>query len=168
MGNTVYANSGLGIDLCTAYDGVSTNCTDLAVVTPNDLDDPDSGANNLQNFPVLSAEEGGSTAHGDLNSKPHSDYTLDFYQSPVCDSSGYGEGRTYLGPHLVTTDANGDVSFSANLSFPVPAGHFITATATDAEGSTSEFSPCLEGVNGPVFADSFESGDASAWSTAVQ
>ena len=43
LSNSIFSNAGLGIDLGT--DGV----------TDNDADDPDIGANNLQNFPVLSS-----------------------------------------------------------------------------------------------------------------
>ena len=104
---------------------------------------------------------------GALDSIANSDFVLDFYATAVCDPSGYGEGETYLGSHTVTTDANGDIAFTASLSAAVPAGRFIAATATDAMGSTSEFSPCLESIEGPFFADGFESGDTSAWSSTV-
>ena len=48
-GNSIFDNAGLGIDLCN--DGV----------TLNDLGDPDTGPNNLQNFPVISRVDAGAT-----------------------------------------------------------------------------------------------------------
>src|SRR4029077_8015592 len=57
------------------------------------------------------------------------------------DPSGYGQGQTYLGSVQVTTDGNGNASFTVTLTTPVPAGqNYITATATDPNGNTSEFS----------------------------
>ena len=46
--NQIFGNGGLGIDL-------SGGTQDGAGVTANDTDDPDTGANGLQNFPVLSS-----------------------------------------------------------------------------------------------------------------
>ncbi len=42
------------------------------------------------------------------------------------------------------TDANGHGDFTFHLPNSVAAGAFITATATDAAGNTSEFSACVE------------------------
>jgi parallel beta-helix repeat protein len=42
----------------------------------------------------------------------------------------------------VTTNGSGDVSFSIPLSGASSIGEFITATATDPNGNTSEFSAC--------------------------
>jgi CSLREA domain-containing protein len=133
-GNSIYSNTGLGIDL--APDGV----------TPNDANDPDTGANNLQNFPIITeALVGGTnTIKGTLNSTPGQTFTIDFYDSPTCDGSGNGEGKVYLGSTITTTtDGNGDVSFSF-VTTAVTAGDYITATATDSAGNTSEFSACLQ------------------------
>ena len=134
LGNSIHTNSGLGINL--ANDGV----------TLNDLDDPDTGPNIRQNFPVLtSAVSGGGQTEvaGHLNSEASKVYQLEFFSSPSCDSSGNGEGAQFLGSASVTTDAGGDVSFSRTVPVAAPRGHVVTATATDPAGSTSEFSSCI-------------------------
>jgi hypothetical protein len=70
-------------------------------------------------------------------------YALDFYANTECDASLHGEGEYYLGSGSasVTTDSNGNAGFE----FTVPAasqGSYLTVTATDPFGNTSEFSPC--------------------------
>jgi CSLREA domain-containing protein len=129
--NSIYNNGALGIDLNN--DGV----------TPNDSGDSDpstgTAPNNLQNFPEsLTATSTGSTGtvSGTLDSGSGS-FTIDFYANPVgCDPSGNGEGQTYLGS--TTTIAGPFTSGTLNIA----SGDFITATATDANGNTSEFSAC--------------------------
>ena len=133
--NSIHSNTGLGIDLGTTG------------VTPNDTDDPDTGANNLQNFPVLDAATagGGETeVSGTLNSEASKTYRIEFFSNPSCDPSGNGEGKTFLGSTNATTDANGDVAFNATLTTEATVGDAITATATDPGGNTSEFSACEE------------------------
>ena len=76
-----------------------------------------------------------------MNSAPSQTYTIDFYGNPAADPSGYGEGKTYLGSMTVTTSAAGDVQFSQTLSATFAATDVVSATATDASGNTSEFSP---------------------------
>jgi parallel beta-helix repeat protein len=124
-------------------------------VTPNDPGDTDTGANNLQNFPVISKATGfGRSVFnivGSLNSKPNSTFRLEFFASAACDSSGYGEGERSFGAALVTTGGDGNVSFDLNVNAfggPTPAvGEFVTATATDEAGNTSEFSQCRVAQN---------------------
>ncbi|MBI2927940.1 MAG: right-handed parallel beta-helix repeat-containing protein [Verrucomicrobia bacterium] len=133
-GNRIFGNNSLGIDLSPFG------------VTPNDSDDPDDGPNRLQNFPLLAAANvviGGTRVTGQLNSTPSATFTLDFYHNAACDPRGNGEGERYFGSTMVTTDANGDVNFDITLSTQVSRG-VVTATATDAVGNTSEFSPCIE------------------------
>jgi len=133
-GNAIFSNTGLGIEL--PEEGVN----------PNDAGDGDTGANLLQNFPVLaSAATSGSeiVIEGNLNSTSGTAFALDFYASEACDPSGHGEGSMYLGEQAVTTDATGDGTFVANLTAAIPAGQFVTATATDPDGNTSEFSACV-------------------------
>ncbi len=113
-------------------------------INANDAGDADAGANLGQNFPVLTLASNtvsGLVIQGTLNSTAAQTFTLDFYGNDECDPSGNGEGQTYLGTASVTTDASGNVAFSQTLSVPAP-GNFVTATATDAAGNTSEFCAC--------------------------
>jgi hypothetical protein len=124
--NSIHSNEEQGIDL--GDDGA----------TANDGDDPDSGPNNLQNKPELTSAEnsgGETTVEGTLNSLANRDFRVRFFSNP----SG-SEGKKYLGAKSgVTTNANGNVSFSFVPAAEVPNGRSITATATSANGNTSEF-----------------------------
>jgi hypothetical protein len=129
--NSFHSNGGLGIDL--GNNGF----------TLNDALDADAGPNGLQNFPVIISTTPGATTtiFGRFHSKPNTIYTLDFYANAALDPSGFGEGQRYLGAATVTTDANGDVHyFTATVSGASAAGEVISATATDPDGNTSEFS----------------------------
>jgi hypothetical protein len=131
-GNSVFANAGLGIDLGNV--GVAFN----------DPGDNDSGANTMQNHPVLTGatNAGGVTMVTSLlNSRAVTSYTIDFYSSASCDGSGNGEGQSCLGATTVMTDGGGKASFSTAFA-GIPAGWVMTATTTDAAGNTSEFSAC--------------------------
>src|SRR5262249_40565026 len=71
------------------------------------------------------------------------------------DPSGYGEGQRYLGWGDVTLPAGvNTVSFDSNTFTaplgPVFAGEVVTATATDPDANTSEFSRALVVVAAPV------------------
>jgi hypothetical protein len=130
-GNSIFSNGWKGISL-DAW--------------ANDAQDPDGGANTRQNNPVLiSADSSGgtTTVHGTLNSTPSSQFTLDFYSNTECGFAAFNpQGKTYLGSASVTTDSTGIAGFVATLPIGTPAGQFITATATDAFGNTSDFSHC--------------------------
>ena len=133
--NSIFSNVGLGIDL-----GPSG-------VTPNDGGDGDAGANNLQNFPVLTsangAAGGGVNIQGTLNSNANTTFTLEFFSNPACDASGNGEGRTFLGSGSATTNGAGNAAFNVTLASSATSGESITATATSVAGDTSEFSACF-------------------------
>ena len=106
----------------------------------NDTGDADTGPNGLQNYPLVDTVTASSVS-GTLNSEANKTYTLDFYTSPSCGVSGYGEGKTHLGSKDVTTDAGGNIAWV--FSAAIPAGQQVTATATNkTDGSTSEFSRC--------------------------
>jgi hypothetical protein len=138
LGNSIFANGGLGIDL-----SIPTNPADG--VTPNDPGDPDTGPNNFQNFPVLTSATAGNstTITGTLNSTPNTTFRVEFFASDAADPTGFGEGQTFLGFMTVTTNGSGDASFSVTLPAAVAAGQVVTATATDPAGNTSEFSQAV-------------------------
>jgi hypothetical protein len=112
-------------------------------VTANDNGDADTGANNLQNFPVLTSAvtQGSSTVvTGTLNSLASRTFRLEFFSMAVGNPSGFGEGGTFLGSVNATTDASGNASFTFIASTTVPGGQFISATATNlSTNDTSEF-----------------------------
>ena len=87
--------------------------------------------------------------NGTLNSLPNSQFSIEFFGSPQCDPSGFGEGNTFLGQLIVTTDAAGNASFKAKVA-AVPAGSSVTATATHLQTmNTSEFSACTIATRSP-------------------
>jgi len=140
--NSIYSNGGLGIDL--GWNGVTENDYDPPV------DDDNGGSNNFQNYPELtSAELGADTLdlQGFLRSTPNTSFTIHVYYSTTADPSGYGEGETPLGLFQIATDGEGYADFSAGFG-TIPVGTFITATATDATGNTSEFSLSIPIVTG--------------------
>jgi hypothetical protein len=163
QGNSIYENGNLGIQLLASVeagriDSVNLNAASDAV--------NHNGPNQMMNFPVLSSAyvSGGSTtvsgalATGTINGQPflpNTVVTLDFYanSTTTADPTGYGPGQTWLGSEQVTTDATGNVKFTATGLAAPPAGEgLITATATDVAGSTSEFAaniPLAPASGGP-------------------
>ena len=148
-GNSIYGNgtanganflSTLGIDLG------NQGGFGQGGLTPNDLDDADIGPNLLQNFPLLSSAVsagGNTTIDGVLNSTANTQFAIDFYSNDGCVGrpQDFLEGRTYLGTTNVTTNGSGNATIHAVLTGVVlAAGEKVTATATDPDGNTSEFS----------------------------
>jgi parallel beta-helix repeat protein len=138
--NSIYGNGGPGIDLAPAG------------VTANDAGDTDTGANGLQNFPLLSIVkvdgDGPPYLVGTLNSIPNTKFNLEFFLNETCDGSDNREGSSYLSSYSVTTGGDGNAPFilkdKFERSYILRPGTFITATATDPSGNTSEFSSCVE------------------------
>jgi nitrous oxidase accessory protein NosD len=159
--NDIDVNDGIGIDL--ADEGVTANDNDSM---------PPSGdyANRGQNFPTLTSAKGGHTGivSGTLATTP-GDYTINLYGS-VCDPSGYGEGQRLFDYSLTGGDGykitvpNLTVQGQGAVSFSIPvvklpnmfAQTYVMATATDANGDTSEFSACLAYQDDGIFYDGFE------------
>jgi CSLREA domain-containing protein len=136
LNNLIFQNGKLGIDLNN--DGI----------TPNDPGDPDTGANNLQNSPVITSF-GSSivnrdvpagnelfnlngpeidlytatslTINGTLNSIPNSTFTVDWYFSPDAQCVANQQSSRPLAFGKIpgaTTDSNGNASFSFQFTFP--------------------------------------------------
>src|SRR6185369_14527909 len=130
-GNSIFSNNGLGIDL--GADGVTTN----------DTNDSDSGPNQRQNFPLITSvlsTSNSTTIQGSLKSIPSTTFQIDFFSNLAVDPSGNGEGAQFFHTTSVNTDANGDATISVTVPVGLAAGRVITATATDPNGNTSEFS----------------------------
>jgi uncharacterized repeat protein (TIGR01451 family) len=154
--NSIFGNVGVGIDLGNTANGITPNNGAISTTISNqDLDYPlitlatiNSGTlttkgyvgNNLAGNAAFGnlileffiadnspTDQNGEVVAGDNRSKPH------------------GEGKTYIGS--CTTDANGIFGNSTNPCTFSNAGTLglttatnITATATDGNGNTSEFS----------------------------
>lgn len=159
----VIAFNGVGLSIASSVVGPVRHFAnefrrndDLAIdlgqdgVTPNDTNDVDTGVNGLQNFPeILSGTRTPNGASADLRlDLGHADsrvYRVALYASPVCDSSGHGEGEFLLTQQLRTLSSSSETFNLASLSSPpLPPGTVLTATATDPDGNTSEFSGCFE------------------------
>ncbi|MBI1763433.1 MAG: IPT/TIG domain-containing protein, partial [Acidobacteria bacterium] len=161
-GNVIAFNGGAGVGLSTAstrnaiqgnsiFSNVRRGITlDFNNFPANDPGDGDTGANNRQNFPALTQaaiSNGNVAVQGTFNSTANATFRLEFFDSPARHSTGYGEGKTFLGFINVTTDASGNTAFNVILPISATANHFLTATATDANGNTSEFSLSLAPPN---------------------
>ena len=159
--NSIFSNGGIELDVTTGLGG-SSGIT---------LNDPSPDTDGIQNYPILNsvAVSGtGTQVQGVLDSKPSSNYRLEFFANSERDEDSsisrttvlpgeFAGGRTFVGTIDVTTDANGHASFTADLP-ALPGGQpFVTATATDITdtgsgplNNTSEFSPVAV-LGGPSF-----------------
>ena len=137
VSNSIFSNGALGIELSPPV---------VPAPTPNDPCDSDVGANNLQNFPVLTSASPiamTTVIQGTLNSTPNTGFLIEFFSNPSCDPSGFGEGQNLIGSTNVTTNASCAAVINVTLPTIVATGTVITATATDDSGNTSEFSQCV-------------------------
>lgn len=155
LGNSIFSNGRLGINLG------DNGGKPLA----NDSGDADVGPNDLQNYPVQSsAVLTGSTlaVTGSLDSTAKTNFRVEFFASPSADPSGYGQGKTFLGFAAEMTNPAGKSDFVVDLP-PAPVGDVITATATYVFAGdpveTSEFSKAIKltgspgAISGLVFDD---------------
>ncbi len=153
-GNTITSNSGAGVYVNGAGNFIKQNAIagngglgiDLAPlgVNANDAGDADSGANNRLNYPVITSASSSSTntiVTGSLNSTPSGSFEISLYSNTTCDTSGFGEGMTFIGSTVVTTDGGGNATFGVNIAVNT-TGKTLTATTKDVGGNTSEFSAC--------------------------
>ncbi|MDJ0960174.1 MAG: Ig-like domain-containing protein [Acidimicrobiia bacterium] len=133
VGNSIYANGQLGIDL--GNDGP----------TINDVGDADPGPNDLLNYPVIDSAVIAPpwiTVNYTVDAPP-GNYVVEFYSNPSgVDPSGYGEGEALEYQDSIA-HPGGSASYVAVFSGFITDE--LTATLTEGVigtyGSTSEFSP---------------------------
>ncbi|MEM9643699.1 MAG: DUF4347 domain-containing protein, partial [Planctomycetota bacterium] len=133
LGNQFFGHTDLDIDL--GNDGL----------TPNDLNDADSGPNQTVNSAVLSdaTESGGTvTVQVNFDGAASSGFRLDVYVTDAPNASGAGGAQSLV--HSITNlavDGSGDYSQLLTFnSVSVNVGDRLTALITDTSGNTSEFS----------------------------
>ena len=136
-GNEIADNQEIGIDL--GNDGAS----------PNDSSDWDYGANLMQNSPEIDAAASSWDPQTDqitvrykVDSQPGDsayDLRIDFY---LADATGT-QPEEHLGEDLYPDFASREfrtIGFAPNPFVPIPSDAYLVATATDANGRTSEVS----------------------------
>jgi parallel beta-helix repeat protein len=163
--NSIYMNFGLGIDLQhnlpggllpVQWVGSPDGGNDTALTGQDDCD-PDTGSNDLQNYPILTSvlvSGGSTTIAGTLNSLPNTTFTIEFFTTPdgVLFLTNDREGKDFLGSIQVTTGVTGNTgdpctaTFSKTFNTAISDDDVVTATATKFTNnttpwSTSEFSP---------------------------
>ena len=135
--NRIFRNreiNGLGLGIDLGHDGV----------TPNDDGDADTGADGLLNFPLIrSVEPGPGTTRiqATLRGAPDQIFAVEFFWS-ACNfrPRDFLQGENYLGSGLLLTDSNGFAEIDITYPVTIPAGAPVSATATDQDDNTSEFS----------------------------
>src|SRR4029077_6254512 len=73
-------------------------------------------------------------------------FRVEFFDNAQCHSSGFGQGETFIGSADAMTDGSCNAPINVNLPVNVQSGHVVTATATDPNNNTSEFSACRVAV----------------------
>jgi len=145
-GNSIFNNSGLGIDLGGASVTLNVDCENGVSAT---------AANRSQNYPVLSnsvSSSLGTLIAGSFDSAAGKIYSIEFFASTNGDPTGYGEGQLFLGQTNLTLGAACSTNFSVLMPFIIRPGWVLTATATDANNNTSEFSNWITNVPAPPLA----------------
>jgi hypothetical protein len=144
-GNSIFSNGFLGINFSN---------TTVAVNHSGFL----AGPNNMQNFPVITNAFGYASSTiilGKFNSLAGQSYSIDLYRNTAPDISGYGEGQFYLGTISVTTDGSGNAAFAYTNTAGNFSGQYISSTATDSAGDTSEFDADVLASNAPAPSSQF-------------
>ena len=109
--NSIFSNSGFGINL-------------------------DGGANGSISAPTISkADYNEYNAKAQIEGSAASNSVVEIFDVGTPDSSGFGEGKTYVGSANAAASGLWSVSLSG-----VSSGDILTTTATDNDDNTSEFS----------------------------
>ena len=122
--NAIYGNTGLGIDL-----------DPIGSPNPNDPGDADAGANEQLNAPLIV-----SATQSLVTGTACPTCTVEVFRA-AGGSGAYGQGQAFAGSAIVGAGGVFSVSVSG-----IAVGDYVTATATDALGNTSEFALNLRAV----------------------
>lgn len=160
-GNEIHDNAAIGIDL------VGNDRAAGDHVTPNDETDSDTGPNGLMNFPVgvtawYDANKDATIISGILQTASPDTATVDLYVDKKVDASGFGGGERWVGSVTPTASGTFRFSYAGKLPADLP---FLSATATDADGNTSEFGPAYGDPDGDGNPDSDGDGLPDEWET---
>ena len=151
-GNSIAGNGGAGIALVgsdtsaaitrTASSGNAGPGIDLGNdgPTPNDVGDADTGPNGLLNYPVLESGVAVSPDIVQVSGLAGAGHTVEVYRADPEDD--LGGALEYLG------SSSADPSGGFSIEIPRFEG-WLTATATDAAGNTSEYAVRVPSQNQP-------------------
>jgi len=125
--NSIYNNSGLGIDLFPPG------------VNANDIGDLDTGPNEGLNYPeidtvIFISGQNKTIISGTLDTQNPEFCTIQIFKA-ITDLSGHGQGSEYLS--TIIPDASGNWS---DTLFGLTASDFLTTITIDPNNNTSEFS----------------------------
>ncbi len=119
--NSIFANGGKGIEFPSAPQAA-----------------PELGA--------ATTTSGGTKVTGTLHGEPNEPYYVNFFANPECDSSGFGEGKRYIGSSKegeIETDAAGQAHFEVTGLEPLPTGEDVVTASDETPAGSSEFSNCV-------------------------
>ncbi len=133
LSNTIYSNSGADIEVGRDARRQEAPLLRTAMTT---------SAADVSIFPPLMGPAPELSVVGSLTSTPSTGFRVEFFANPTCAPGNQG-GRTFLGFASTSTDSVGRGTIEATFEQAVPPGQFITATATDPNGNTSPFAPCI-------------------------
>ena len=121
LGNSIYNNGGLGIDL----QGGSIGNLPVPVISS-----------------AVMGADGVTSLIGTFNGLANTTYQIEIFANS---SENAGNGQIFLGFENVLTDSNGltQIEF-VGLINPDPGSDFISATATSSDGTTSKFSNVIQ------------------------
>ncbi len=138
--NLIYNNGGLAIDL--GDEGV----------TANDPGDIDTGPNDLLNFPVFDSTHYSGKGNYEFFGTAQPNSKIELYVAHSVgdvtrpeDPTGHGEACLFIDSVIAAGDGSFYYNFGLQNDFTV-----VTATATDNQGNTSEFSENLTLAPGPL------------------
>ncbi len=107
-------------------------------VTANDAGDADTGPNGLMNAPIIDTVTGAGGGQVQISGTACPSCQIRLYRAAV-DPSGHGQ----MGGGLTQTSANAAGAWSVTAT--LGPGTWVTATATDASGNTSELALNVQG-----------------------